>query len=113
MKLGETELRTRAGTIADRVAIAEIYNQGIADRIATFEIEPRSAADIAKWFTQQHLVMVSETTETGPIAFAASFPYSSRACYSGIGRILGLCQAGLSRTWRRQYRARCVNRSGG
>ena len=65
MKLGETELRTRAGTIADTVAIAEIYNQGIADRIATFEIEPRSAADTAKWFTQQHLVMVSETTETG------------------------------------------------
>ena len=85
MKLGETELRTRAGTIADPVAIAEIYNQGIADRIATFEIEPRSAADTAKWFTQQHLVMVSETTETGPIAFAASFPYGSRACYIGIG----------------------------
>jgi hypothetical protein len=30
-------------------------NQGIADRIATFEIEPRSAADIAEWFTRQHL----------------------------------------------------------
>jgi L-amino acid N-acyltransferase YncA len=98
LKLAKTELRTRAGTIADTVAIAEIYNQGIADRIATFEIEPRSAADIAKWFTQQHLVMVGETTETGPIAFAASFPYSSRACYSGIGE--------FSVYVRRDYRGR-------
>jgi L-amino acid N-acyltransferase YncA len=39
----------------------------------------------AEWFTRQHLVMVAETREAGPIAFAASFPYSSRACYSGIG----------------------------
>jgi hypothetical protein len=30
------KLRTRAATIADAAAIAEIYNQGIADRIATF-----------------------------------------------------------------------------
>ena len=29
------KVRTRAATIADAAAIAEIYNQGIADRIAT------------------------------------------------------------------------------
>jgi L-amino acid N-acyltransferase YncA len=29
-------------------------------------------------------VIVAET-EDGPIAFAASFPYSARACYAGIG----------------------------
>ena len=29
--------------------------------------------------------MVAETGETGLIAFAASFPYSSRPCYRGIG----------------------------
>jgi len=79
------ELRTRAATIADAAAIAEIYNQGIADRIATFETEPRSATDIAGWFTGQHLVVVAETGVTGPVAFAASFPYSSRPCYRGIG----------------------------
>jgi phosphinothricin acetyltransferase len=78
-------LRTRAATPADTAAIAAIYNEGIADRIATFETEPRSAADMAGWFTGQHLVVVAETGETGVIAFAASFPYSSRACYHGIG----------------------------
>ena len=78
-------LRTRAATSADAAAIAAIYNEGIADRIATFETEPRSAADIAGWFTGQHLVLVVETGEMHPVAFAASFPYSSRPCYSGIG----------------------------
>jgi len=33
-------LRTRAATLADAAAIAAIYNEGIADRIATFETEP-------------------------------------------------------------------------
>jgi phosphinothricin acetyltransferase len=74
----------RTATVADAAEIAEIYNQGIADRIATFETEPRSATDIAGWFTGEHLVVVAETGETGLIAFAASFPCSSRPCYRGI-----------------------------
>jgi len=65
-----TELRTRAATLADAAAIAAIYNEGIADRIATFETEPRSAAQIAEWFTGRQLVIVAETEETGPVAFA-------------------------------------------
>jgi L-amino acid N-acyltransferase YncA len=68
-----TDLRTRPASVADAAAIAEIYNQGIADRIATFETEPRVAADIAGWFAPRHLVVVAET-EAGPVAFAASFP---------------------------------------
>ena len=40
--------RTRLATEADSAAIARIYNQGIAERIATFETEPRRAEDIAR-----------------------------------------------------------------
>jgi L-amino acid N-acyltransferase YncA len=79
-----TDLTTRAATLADAAAIAAIYNEGIADRIATFETKPRSVGQIAEWFTGRHLVMVAETAGTGPVAFAASFPYSHRACYSGV-----------------------------
>jgi hypothetical protein len=50
------KVRTRAATIADAEAIGEICNQGIADRIATFETEPRSVRDIAGWLTPQHVV---------------------------------------------------------
>jgi L-amino acid N-acyltransferase YncA len=96
-------LTTRAATIADAAAIAEIYNQGIADRIATFETEPRSRTDIAGWFTGKHLVAVAETVETGPVAFAALFPYSSRPCYRGIGE--------FSVYVRRDYRGRGAGRA--
>jgi phosphinothricin acetyltransferase len=95
-------LKTRAATPADAAAIAAIYNEGIVDRIATFETEPRSATDIAGWFTGQHLVVVAET-EAGPVAFAASFPYSSRPCYRGIGE--------FSVYVRRDYRGRGAGRA--
>ena len=98
-----TELRTRAATLADAGAIAAIYNEGIADRIATFETEPRSAAQIAEWFTGRQLVIVAKTGETGPVAFAASFPYSARPCYAGIGE--------FSIYVRRDYRGRGAGRA--
>jgi phosphinothricin acetyltransferase len=96
-------LRTRTATIADAAAIAEIYNQGIAERIATFETEPRAAADIATWFPRRHLVVVAETGETGPVAFAASSPYSNRPCYRGVGE--------FSVYVRRDYRGRGAGRA--
>jgi phosphinothricin acetyltransferase len=74
---------TRAAQPVDAPAIAAIYNQGIADRIATFEAEPRSPEDIAAWFTPGRLIMVAEGMQ-GVVAFAASFPYSARPCYAGI-----------------------------
>jgi L-amino acid N-acyltransferase YncA len=80
-----TGLRTREGTPADASTIAEIYNEGIADRIATFETEPRTPAEIGAWFKPGNLIVVGETDAVGPVAFAASFPYSARPCYAGIG----------------------------
>jgi L-amino acid N-acyltransferase YncA len=35
--------RTRAATLADAATIAAIYSEGIADRVATFEPEPRGS----------------------------------------------------------------------
>ena len=98
-----TGLRTRAATPADAAAIAGIYNEGIADRIATFETEPRSAGQIAEWFSGRRLVIVAETKMAGPVAFAASFPYSDRPCYSGIGE--------FSVYVRRDYRGHGVGRA--
>ena len=96
-------LRTRSTALADAAAIAAIYNQGIADRIATFETAPRSAGQIAEWFSGRRLVIVAETETAGLVAFAASFPYSDRPCYSGIGE--------FSVYVRRDYRGRGVGRT--
>ena len=76
-------LYTRPATPADAPTIATIYNEGIADRVATFETEPRSAEDIAAWFTPGRPVMVAEGPP-GIVAFAAAFPYSTRPCYAGV-----------------------------
>ena len=100
---GAANLRTRTATMADAAAIAEIYNQGIADRIATFETEPRVAADIAPWFAPRHIIVVAENGKAGPVAFAASFPYSNRPCYRGI--------AEFSVYVRRDYRGRGAGRA--
>jgi L-amino acid N-acyltransferase YncA len=62
-----------------------------------------SAGQIAERFTGRQLVIVAETQETGPVAFAASFPYSDRACYSGIGK--------FSVYVRRDYRGRGAGRT--
>ena len=97
------DLYTRPATPGDTASIAEIYNQGIADRIATFETEPRTAAQIEEWLTERHLVMVAETGETGVVAFAASVPYSNRPCYRGIGE--------FSVYVRRNYRGRGAGRA--
>jgi phosphinothricin acetyltransferase len=47
--------------------------------------------------------MVAQTVEAGPVAFAASFPYSSRPCYRGIGE--------FSVYVRRDYRGRGAGRA--
>jgi phosphinothricin acetyltransferase len=82
---GDARYTTRAAIAEDAAAIAAIYNQGIEDRIATFETEPRSAADMAARFQPGTLFVVAEAGGAGVVAFAASFPYSSRPCYAGIG----------------------------
>jgi len=69
----------------DGSAITEIYNQGIEDRIATFETEPRSVFDIEPGFDHAH-AFVSVTEPSGEVVgYAVAHPYSDRCCYQGIG----------------------------
>jgi phosphinothricin acetyltransferase len=73
----------RAGLATDAVRIAEIYNEGMEDRAATFETEPRHPRDIMRWFEAGYPVCVAG--EDGSVlAYAAAFPYRSRACYEGV-----------------------------
>ncbi len=67
----------------DSEAITGIYNQGIEDRIATFEVIPRSTKDIEKWFDGVHPIIVGEI-DSNVIAFASTSTYRDRECYRGI-----------------------------
>jgi L-amino acid N-acyltransferase YncA len=77
------QLLTRPATTDDAGAIAAIYNEGIADRVATFETRPRTAQDILDWFDGRHPAVVVE--ERGAVvAFASTSTYRPRECYAGI-----------------------------
>jgi L-amino acid N-acyltransferase YncA len=76
-------MKTRLATPEDAPAIARIYNDGIADRIATFETKLRTEADILTWFDGVHPIVVVE--DGGQvIAFVSTSTYRPRACYDGI-----------------------------
>jgi L-amino acid N-acyltransferase YncA len=76
-------MKPRPATRADAAAIARIYNEGIADRIATFETRPRTAEDVGKWFDGVHPVVVVE--DGGHVvAFASCTAYRPRECYAKI-----------------------------
>ncbi|MGH9709245.1 MAG: GNAT family N-acetyltransferase, partial [Candidatus Acidiferrales bacterium] len=76
----------RLATLRDCAAIALIYNEGIEDRIATFETQPRSSEDVRAWFDGIHPLVVIEAAGQ-VVAFAATFGYRPRQCYAGIAEV--------------------------
>ena len=78
-------MRTRPATPADAAAIAHIYNQGIEDRIATFETAPRSPEQIEAWFESKLPIVVAIDDQDDVVGWAAAFAYADRCCYAGIG----------------------------
>jgi phosphinothricin acetyltransferase len=77
--------KTRPARRPDAAAIVEIYNQGIEDRIATFETEPRTAAQIEDWFERAHAIVTVTDGAGQVVGYAVAHPYSDRRCYQGIG----------------------------
>lgn len=76
-------LRPRPASPEDAPAITRIYNEGIEDRLGTFETRPRTVADIHGWFDGRHPVVVVER-DGNIVAFASTSSYRARDCYAGI-----------------------------
>src|SRR5687767_234728 len=79
-------LQSRLARLEDVGAITRIYNQGITDRVATFETRPRVEEDIRRWFDGTHpiVVVVNREHADAVVAFASSSTYRARECYAGI-----------------------------
>jgi L-amino acid N-acyltransferase YncA len=76
-------LTSRPATPDDGVAIARIYNEGIADGIATFETRLRHADDVRSWLGTRFPIVVVES-DGQVIAFASTSEYRPRDCYARI-----------------------------
>ena len=77
-------VRVRAAEPGDGAAVAAVYNEGIDGRDATFETEPRPAAEIDEWIVEDCPVLVAEVN--GRVAGGAWISgYSDRRYYAGIG----------------------------
>jgi phosphinothricin acetyltransferase len=80
-------VQVRNATLDDAATIAAIYNQGIEDRIATYETEPRSAEEQHAWLRAiaHHYPAVVAQIEGEIVGWAGAGPYRARECYRGIG----------------------------
>ncbi len=79
-------ITTRLATPADAPSIARIYNEGIAERVATFETTPRTDKQIVTQLAERGERYPTIVVECNGrvIAWAAVSPYSARPCYAGI-----------------------------
>lgn len=109
---------TRLATEADAPAIAVVYNQGIAERAATFEATPRDESGIVALITQlqasgRPVVVVEQSHRVVGVAWAT--PYSQREAYSGVGEFSVYIhrehrRAGLGALVLRRLMAECEER---
>jgi L-amino acid N-acyltransferase YncA len=79
-------VNVRLATVADAEAIARIHTEGIADRVATFETDARTAAQVASALADKGdrypTVVVERDGQV--VAWAGAGPYRNRPAYAGV-----------------------------
>lgn len=88
----------RPATPADAAAICAIYNQGIEDRIATLEIEPRTPEERRQWMAARgvrHPVVVASTAGR-VVGWGSLNSFNARPAYDHVADL----SVYVERTWR-------------
>ncbi|UQZ48550.1 arsinothricin resistance N-acetyltransferase ArsN1 [Bacillus sp. PK3-037] len=79
-------LLIRTAKDSDVNRILDIYNQGIADRIATLEVEEKDIDYMTNWFSnreEKYKVLVAEIDHC-IVGWVSLNPYSHRCAYQGV-----------------------------
>ncbi len=82
-------LKARPAELRDAATIAEIYNQGIDDRIATFETEHRTTSSVEGLLgarAGRYPTVVVED-EHRVLGFARTSEYRPRSAYAGVAEV--------------------------
>lgn len=89
----------------DLIAILDIYNQGIRDRIATLETEEKDFKYMSDWFLQRSdkYAVLTAAIEHEVAGWASLKPFSPRCAYRGV--------ADLSIYISRSYRGRGIGKA--
>lgn len=77
----------REATSADAPAIAAIYNQGIEDRVATLETQPRTADERDEWLAgrgRRHPVLVAASGDGAVVGWCSLNPFNPRPVYDNV-----------------------------
>jgi phosphinothricin acetyltransferase len=92
--------------VEDAAELAEIYNQGIDERTATFNTNQVTAKEIeekiVKSVNKNSVLVAVKLDSYRVIGWASISPYSSRPCYCGIGEVSSYIH--------KQHRARGVGK---
>jgi len=74
----------RPADAGDAPALSAIYNQGIEDRVGTFQTWPSTHSDFVRRVHGQEPLLVAEAGGS-VVGWAGIVPYSDRPFYAGVG----------------------------
>jgi L-amino acid N-acyltransferase YncA len=80
-------MEIRSATRDDAAAIARIYNQGIEDRIATLETQPRTPEERAEWLAARgprHPVLVATDGDGVLVGWGSLNQFNPRPAYDHV-----------------------------
>lgn len=83
----EREIEIRYATRVDAEEIARIYNQGIEDRSATLETEPRTPDERAEWLAAhgpRHPVLVAVDSDGAVAGWGSLNSFNARPVYAHV-----------------------------
>lgn len=75
----------RPATAADAPDVAEIYNEGIRQRIATFETRERTPDEVLHWVADARYPILVAVRYGRVLGWIAASKYRERECYVGVG----------------------------
>lgn len=74
----------RPASLEDAAAVTAIYNQGIAERSATFDMAPRRIEDLRQRIAESGYPLLVAVEAGTVVGWAGLSSYRPRECYAGI-----------------------------